>query len=328
MAVESDHVQQVMTWLAQDGPARTANAGAEALVQKLAVVVFEGDAQWPERPDRVDAYCDALSTWLGADASQFTELTKPDADPDAFIDWFQPVVDGWESAAPTGLANPNFDGTVGTEFYRFDEAAQEYQYSSSVDGAGGDWATYDQRRYSEPAKDDSYGLNYRYDRKDQVYEWYDEPGQTWRNQAWADQHAADAQGAANAQPSPSPATGTFAGPAPEWDENWRMYYRVDSGGAYQFADAVTPGDKSSGCGDTWLSQEQASARGAGHQQSATSTSTSTSAPEPHAAAADAVHEAMRAAVGSAFEAHPELRDVLTDEHIKTILADAAKEVIG
>lgn len=344
MAVESEQVQQVMTWLAQDGHARTANVNAETLVQTLAVVVFQGDAQWPERPDRVDAYRDALSGWLGTDESAFAELTKPGAEPDVFIDWFQQLVVGWESAAAqqgrqsdpgaaagapgggtaAGTANPNFDGTAGTEFYRFDQAAQEYQYSSSAD-AGGDWAAYDKRRYSEPAKDDSYGLTYRYDHKDNVYAWYDEPGQTWRDQAWADQqHAAGGQGAASAQPARSPAAGSSAGPAPAWDENWKMFYRVDSGGGYEFADAVTPGDESSGCGNKWLSQEQAAARGTGHRQTAASTPT----PELHAAAADTVHDALRAAVESAFAAHPELRDVLTDEHIKAVLADAAQEVIG
>jgi hypothetical protein len=341
MAVESENVQQVMAWLAQGGPARTANVSAETLVQKLAAVVFQGDAQWPERSDYVDAYRDTLRVWLGNEESQFTDLTKPDADPSAFVDWFLPVVVGWESAttqqvqqsdtnaaagvpesgAATGLANPNFDGTAGTEFYQFDEATQEYQYSSSPDGADGGWATYDQRRYSEPARDASHGLTYRYDYKDNVYEWYDEPGQRWRNQAWADQRATSGHGVESAQPSQAPATGP-SGPEPRWDESWKMFYRVESGGVYQFADAVIPGDESSGCGDTWLSYEQASARGAGRQQQSAA-----AASEPHAAAASAVHDALRAAMGSAFEAHPELRDVLTEEQIKAILADVAQEVI-
>ena len=46
------------------------------------------------------------------------------------------------------------------------------------------------------------------------------------------------------------------GALPEWDENWKMFYRVGPGGVYEFADAVTPGDQSSGCANEWLSHEQ------------------------------------------------------------------------
>ena len=321
MAVETANVQQMMGWLAQGGAAASSPA-AEALAQKLAAVVFQGDVQWADRLEQADAHADALNAWLGADESQFSDLTKPDADPAVFVDWFLTVVAGWQSRASgdagagAALANPNFDGTSGTEFYRFDDAAQEYQYSSAADG--GDWATYEQRRYAEPARSDTYGLTYRYDQRDGVYEWYDEAGQKWLDQAWADQHAAGAPGVAAQASAADPA----AGPTPEWDENWKMFYRVDADGAYQFADAVTPGDKASGCSGTWLSQEQAGARPAAeHQQSA--------AGDPHtAAAADALHKAMFAAVGGTFEADPALKDILSDEDVKALLADVAKEVIG
>lgn len=339
MAVDGENVRQVMAWLAPGGPVTSASPGAEALAQKLAAVVFQGDTQWPTHHEQADSYRDALSAWLGDDESMFAELTKPDADPGMFVDWFLPVVDrragqgaaqgqqpdpaaaAQDGGAATGLSNPNFDGTPGTEFYRFDEAAQDYQYSAVADG--GDWATYEQRRYGEPARDDAYGLTYRYDQRDSVHEWYDEAGQTWQNQAWADQHAAGGQGAAGAQSAEPTAAGSSAGPVPEWDENWMMFYRVDASGTYQFADAVTPGDKASGCGDMWLSQEEAAARGAGRQGGS-----ATAASEPHAAAADAVYQAMRAAVGSALTANPGLSDVLTEEHINAVLADVAREVIG
>jgi hypothetical protein len=320
MAVEAANVQQMMGWLAQGGAVASSPA-AEALVQRLAAVVFQGDAQWADRPEQADAHADALSAWLGAEESQFADLTKPDADPGVFVDWFLLVVAGWrgptagDGGAAAGLENPNFDGTSGTEFYRFDEAAQEYQYSSAADG--GDWATYEQRRYAEPARSGAYGLAYRYDQRDGVYEWYDEAGGMWQDQAWADQHAAAGSGAA----AQGPAAGSPAGPTPEWNENWTMFYRVDADGAYQFADAVSPGDEASGCSDVWLSQEQASARSAAGQRRP-------AAADPHAAAATALHNAMLAAVGSAFEADPELRDTLSDEHIKALLADVAREVIG
>jgi hypothetical protein len=293
MAVESENVQKLMEWLAPESPARSTLATAEILAQKLAAVVFHDDAQWADRPDQADSYRDTLSAWFAADGGheqQFAALTAPDADPGTFVDWFLPVVTGWEVAAGQQSA-----------------AAQD----------GGDGATSEQGRYSEPARDDTYGLTYRYDHEDGVYEWYDEAGHTWQNQAWADQHAVGGQ-SATAQ---APETSSPADPAPEWDENWNMFYRVDAGGAYQFADAVTPGDRSSGCGDTWLSHEQVLARAAGQQQQ-------TAAAGPRAAAADAVHSDMLAAVGSVLDARPELGGILTDEHIKAVMADVANELIG
>ena len=238
MAVESGNIQQLMEWLAQDSPVLAGVAGAETLVTTLAAVVFQGDAQWTERPDQADDYRDTLTAWLatGGDEQQFAALTTADADPGAFVDWFLPVVAGWDSPV------------VGQQ----------------PDAEPG--------RYSEPARHDGYGLTYRYDNHGAVYEWFDEAGQTWQDQAWADQRAAGGPDST----LHAPAADAPAGPAATWDENWKMFYRVEPDGTYQFADALTPGDKASGCGHTWLSQEQVVARTAGsahgqaqHQHTAT-----------------------------------------------------------
>jgi hypothetical protein len=299
VAVDKENVQKLMEWLAQDSPVRS-DVSAEALAEKLTAVVFQGDAQWADRPDQADDYRDSLNSWLSTDSSheqQFVALTAPDADPGMFVDWFLSVVAGWESQA----------------------AGQQ----SATAADGNPAAGAEQGRYSEPARDDAYGLTYRYDLQSGVYEWYDEVGQTWQDQAWADQHAAGGPGAA----AQAPAADSAADPAPMWDENWKMFYRVDATGAYQFADAVTPGDESSGCGETWLSQEQVLARAEQPPQSAGG-SLDTSGAGPHAAAADAVHNEMLTALGSALEARPELKGVLTDDHMKALLADVARELIG
>jgi hypothetical protein len=263
VAVQSENVERLMGWLAGGSPARSAHAAAEPLVAKLAALVFQGDMGWPDRTDRVDAYRDALAGWFAGDTGQesaFGDLTRADDDPGALIEWFLPVVGEWEKwaahnesgatqgGAAAGLPNPNSDGTPGTEFYRYDEATGQYLYAPSADGP--DWATYEQRRYSEPARDDNYGLDYRLDRTLHVYEWYDEAAGKWNDQTWADLYAARRHGQASAAQEPAD------GARPEWDENWKMFYRVGPGGVYEFADAVTPGDQSSGCANEWLSHEQ------------------------------------------------------------------------
>jgi hypothetical protein len=319
MAVEPQNVRILMGWLAQDSHVRSEVAAAGMLGEKLAQVVFQGDAQWADRPDQIDGYCDTLNAWLATDSGneqQFIALTVPEADPAAFVDWFLQVVTEWESRA----------------------AGQQ----TGAQQTTGDPSAAEPGRYSEPARADNYGLTCRYDSQAGVYEWYDEAGQTWRDQAWADQHAADATGGAGAAGpgAQAPAADASAESAPEWDENWKMFYRVDSGGAYQFADAVTPGERASGCSGTWLSHDQV-ARTTTEQAAEQATEHATEqvtgqatgqqqslATDPHAAAADAMHKAMLAAVGSAFESDPALKGVLTDEHIKAVLADVAKEVIG
>lgn len=260
MVLDNGNVKQLMDWLADGGEVRSASASAEALAEKLASLVFHGDQGWPDHAGRVDQYRNSLGEWFAGDGGlepRFVELTGSDADPDALIDWFLPVVLEWEeraargetdtghfAGAAVGLRNPSSDGTPGTEYYRFDEATGEYQYAASADAT--EWASYEQRRYSEPTRDENYGLNYRHDRTNGVYEWYDEASGTWNDQSWADQYAAGTQGSA-----------TTAGPAEvEWDDDWAMFYRIGPGGVYEFAHAVTPGDRASGCGDGWLSQEQ------------------------------------------------------------------------
>jgi hypothetical protein len=305
VAVHSESVGRLMGRLAADSAARSASAAAEPLVQELAALAFQGDTDWPNRTDRVDAYRDALDAWFAGDdaqASQFADMTGADADPDACFDWLLSVVRAWQQraalhqadAAPdgttsTGLANPNSDGTPGTEYYRRDEATGQYLYAASANGT--DWATYEQRRYSEPARDDNYGLDYRLDRTRQVYEWRDEATGTWQDQTWADLYAART----HAPDAPGPADGAQA----EWDENWAMFYRIGPGGVYEYADAVKTGDKSSGCRDEWLSHEQALMRAE-----------------------------IRRTVAAVFENEPELREGLDDANIENIVTDLFKQASG
>lgn len=216
MAVESDNVERLMGWLADDGPARSAHPSAETLVEKLAVLVFQGEGGWPRHTGHVDLYSEALRGWFANDdggAARFAALTGPGSDPSAFVDWFLPVVLGWEQWAAghesgtaaadgtataggtaAGLSNPNCDGTPGTEFYRFDAARGEYLYAAAADAEH--WLTYEQRRYAEPVRDANYGLDYRYDHTTGAYEWRDEASGSWRDQAWADQYAASRPGVA------------------------------------------------------------------------------------------------------------------------------------
>ncbi|MEV5959868.1 hypothetical protein AB0M11_40075 [Streptomyces sp. NPDC051987] len=261
MVVETEHVECLMGWLAYGSPARSL-VGAERLVEKLAVVVFQGDYDWPTSTSRADDYRDALREWFADDVreSEFVDMADPDTDPGLLIDWFLPVVLEWEEQvargqredadgeAPRGWRNPRFDGTPGTEYYRIDAATGEYVYAEREDDE--DWVVYDRRRYAEPAWDDAYGLTYRYDRKDGVYEWRDEQTATWEDQAWADAHAAGPDGSA----------GTSERSEVAWDENRRMFYRLGPNGIYEYADARIPGDESSGCGEVWLSDEQARTR--------------------------------------------------------------------
>jgi hypothetical protein len=275
MAVERENVEKLMGWLAPDSAVLTEQVGAEALVQALALVAFNGETQWPDRSDQVDVYREDLERLLATDPyteSQFVELTKPDADPGMFFQWFIPVVGEWEKnppadgagssdEAPTqdagaaaGFPNPNFDGTPGTEFYKLDEATQQYMFADSAGSA--DWKTYEQRRYSDPA----------------------------------------------------------------WDESWAMFYRVDNiNNAYEFADAVTPGDRSSGVGETWLSQEEVHARAAGQQAAPGSAHIDV--------AADAVFAALLEASRAAFRANPALMG-LSEEDMKAALMEVAREMIS
>jgi len=319
MAVESGNVERLAQWLAEGSPARSAHAAAEALAEKLAVVVFNGDGAWPERTDRVEAYRDGLRAWFardGARESQFVQLTGPDADPGVLIDWFLPVIAEWESVAvPTGagdiengtqagtrargLRNPNHDGTPGTEYYHLEEATGEYLYAASEDSA--QWESYEQRRYSKPARHDDYGLTCRYDLKDEVYEWYDEATRSWNDQAWADQHVAGGKEKATTNPQ--------GGPEPAWDENWKMFYRIGQGGVYEFAHAITPGEPSSGCGEVWQLIEQPGAI--------------TPAPDVVQLKAE-----IRASVNSVLEERKDLREALSDDEIEAIIDDMTRQAIS
>jgi hypothetical protein len=329
MALESENVALLMDWLADDGPGRS-HAGAEELVRKLAALVFQGESDWPNHADRVDAYLDGLRAWFaddGARESRFVALTGPHDDPGTLFDWFLPVVLEWEGRAARsepgrqngetaiGSANPNGDGTPGTEFYRLDAATGQYLYAASA--GGGDWATYEQRRYSEPTRNDAYGLDCRFDRTLHVYEWYDEATEAWNDQTWADRQVARTRG---------PASGASAGgPAAEWDENWAMFYRANPGGAYEFADAVIPGERSSGCGEVWQSSEQVLGRRSPESaEPVAPQSAHVARSEP----AEALQAEIQAAVEAALKDDPELKRILSDQEIKAVMAELAEEIIG
>jgi hypothetical protein len=262
MSVPEQNMRTLMGWLNDD--AAGATQGAEEVTEDLATLVFLGDVEWPNYEDRAGRYAQDISAWLtGGTESEFIARTEEGGDLAAFISWMMPVLEQWKASAAQdeagqegqGLSNPNYesDPTPDTQYYRYDEATGEYLYSATADGA--DWATYDQRRYSEPTMDDNYGLNYRYDKRDEIYEWYDEPNGTWNDQAWADQYAASGSAQAAAA-----GAGSQAASAAAWDENWQMFYRIGPGGAYEYADAVVPGDESSGSSEIWLSHEQVMTR--------------------------------------------------------------------
>jgi hypothetical protein len=254
-----------MGWLSDDGGA---GAGADQVTEDLATLVFQGDREWPDHQDQAAGYADDISAWLTGDTeSEFITQTAESGDPAAFISWMTPVLEQWKAPAapdeegqegPEGQGNPNYDSdpTPGTEYDRYDEATGDYLYAATADGSAG-WATYDQRRYADPAWNDGYGLSYRHDQRDQVYEWYDEQDGTWKDQAWADQHAAGGAGQAAAAGAEAEAASAAA-----WDQDWQMFYRIGPDGQYEYADAVVPGDESSGSSEVWLSYEQVATRAA------------------------------------------------------------------
>jgi hypothetical protein len=253
--VAKENMLTVMQWLSSDVP------GGPEVAESLALLVFQGDMLWMNDVANVDYYADTISAWVtGSAEAEFAQLTQEGSESAPFIDWITPVIAGWRAAAGqeeaghdgAGLENPNYadDPTPGTQFYKYDDGAGTYLYAAEA--VSDDWATYEQRRYSEPAFDDSYGLGYRYDKRDEVYEWLDEQNGTWNSQEWADAYVAEraaAEGAAEAEPE-----------AATWDENWQMFYRIGADGTYQYAHAVVPGDSSSGCSEVWLSYEDVMAQ--------------------------------------------------------------------
>lgn len=310
MALEVDDVERMMEWLADGSPVRSQYVEAGVLVEKLTALLFPGEPDWPSRKDQADAYRDTLTGWFAGDSaleSSFADLIRPDADPGVFVSWFARLVEEREAAAAaTGFPNPNSDGTPGTAWYRVDESTGEYLYAASAEGP--DWAAYEQRRYAPPSRDDGYGLDCRYDWRDGVYEWYDPESGTWRSQDWADRQVA-------ARTTPEAGDGAAASDA-YWDENWRMFYRVGPSGVYEYADAVTPGDESSGCGGVWLSHEQVLMAGA-------------RAAEPRLAEhVESLQNQLLAAAGAVFADRPDLAEVLSDEDIRAVLEDVARQIVN
>jgi hypothetical protein len=335
MAVESENVERLMEWLADGSDARSAHSAAGALADKLAAVVFQGEQDWPKYSSQVDTYRDSLREWFAADSGRegpFVELTTADADAGMLIDWLLPVVLEWEQWAAR------------------DEAAGPPEEADD-DGL----PDAEQGRYSEPVWDDGYGLDYRLDHINNVYEWYDEVARTWKDQAWAELYAARRHDGAPSAPDTAPDVVPEGGAAAEWDEGWAMFYRVGPDGGYEFADALTPGEPSSGCGQVWLSHEQVLARSS-HQPTAEpahkgegeaevegageaegqgkdeveyeSQAETETEGQGESAAVAAARDQARAAVEAALEANSELRTAISPEEKATAIADLTAEIVG
>jgi hypothetical protein len=105
-------------------------------------------------------------------------------------------------------------------------------------------------RYEEPEFSDAYGMNYRYDKLCEVYEWNTDPGgppDSWLSQEQADQIAAAHQ----EQLADDGASGSAA----VWDSNWEMFYKLDGSGVYHYAHSSD--GTSNGEPGEWLSYAQA-----------------------------------------------------------------------
>ncbi|WP_042415285.1 hypothetical protein [Streptacidiphilus anmyonensis] len=308
MALEAANVEQLMEWFADGSPVRSQHLEADVLVEKLAALVFDGERDWPDRADRVDVYRDGLRDRFDGDSageSEFCASTLPDADPAVFIAWFVRVIDEWEAEAASaeeeeaeeeaeeddvvrGYPNPNHDGTPGTAFYRTDdEDPDTYLYADAADGP--DWLTYEERRYTEPDWDEGYRLNRRYDRLLTRYEWQDAVSGEWHDQTWADRQAEPAEEVQE----------------PIWDAQWQMFYRVLRDQTYEYAEAVTPKDQSSGCSDTWVNQDAVLLRDAKAE----------------------VADAMLAAAQDALQQAPELAG-LDEDDIRAVLHEIVTEMIA
>ena len=327
MSVPEQNIKTMMQWLG-DPQVISASPKAEDITEDLAELVFLGDAEWLNYQDRAARYATDISAWLGDDESQFITLTAENADPPAFITWMDSVLPRWKAEASKdeaghqgqGLPNPNHstDPTPGTQFYKYDAPSETYLYSATAAGSDG-WATYEQRRYSEATWDENYGLRYRYDKRDEVYQWYDEDNGTWNSQDWADQYAARhaSQAAAAAAPGAEPQAVSAA----EWDENWQMFYRIGPGGAYQYADAVIPGNASSGSSEVWLSYEQVMTRATPEQ----------AGPEPggeqeaQKAAINPSPEEVDAFSNQLLQEHPEFAEI-PEERRQQIMAEVLDEL--
>jgi hypothetical protein len=343
MPVPEENMTVLMHWLS-DPEITSASYEAQGVNEDLAALVFQGDLEWANYEDRARTYAQLISPWLTSETEgDFTALTVEGGDPAAFFAWVVPVLAGWhESAAQDeaglaglGLANPNYesDPTPGTQFYRYDEQAGTYLYGETADGT--DWAPYEGRRYSEATWDDGYGLSYRYDKRDEIYEWYDEEAGTWNSQEWADTYVAGGSASEGEAEAQAPSAGA-------WDENWQMFYRIGALGAYEYADSIVPGDESSGPGEVWLSYEQVMARAEqpdvlDEQTPGQDESALEQVPrqvvqgEPLqqdavTIAADKLQSELLQALEEAFQADPSLAE-LEDDDIKRLLEEVVREIV-
>jgi hypothetical protein len=352
MALPQENMLKLMNWL-NDDEVKAQYAEAPGIIEELGRLVFQGELEWPNYVDNAATYASTISEWLTdqEDYTEFETLTGSSAQSLAgFIRFIEPVIDKWQTAAAkeeggaVGLANPNYstDPTPGTQFYWYDESAGTYLYSDTADGD--DWKTYEERRYIDPngTKDDSYGgLFYRYDKRDEIYQWYDDENGIWESQEWADQFVvakrAEAEKAAKAAaiegqapPAAAEAAGAEAqAPSAFWDENWQMFYRIGPSGAYEYADAIDPGSESSGCSEKWLSYEQVMTRPepVTAPPPAPPAEPPAAPPQPAVAeAAESLAEDMLAAVSQVFEDEPGLEQLLSDADIQGIFEELVNEL--
>jgi hypothetical protein len=115
-----------------------------------------------------------------------------------------------------------------------------------------------QTRYTVPEYDSDYGLYYRFDRAQSVYEWCTDPaveGVDWMSQSAADSVVAlrASQSGGEAGAGLAEADAVAEQPA-WWDEGWGMFYRLGQSGGYEysFRSTTDPGTADG----IWLSAEQ------------------------------------------------------------------------
>lgn len=170
------------------------------------------------------------------------------------------------------------------------------QLQDGTDNERKEWYTSlaNELRYDEPVKDEAYGMYYRYDRGEQVYLWKAEADLQDTGKPWMTQEEADAQMVAWQQSEEGIAAGPWTEQeefaTPTWDENWKMFYKIGQGGAYQYAFSTT-GDANGEPRATWYDYQDVPAK------------------DPEAAAGRAGPEA---AEGAAPELPPSIEAALED----------------
>ncbi|WP_042382303.1 hypothetical protein [Streptacidiphilus melanogenes] len=244
---------------------RSGNTGADILVEKLAQLIFEGERDWPARSDRFDAYRDRLTERFVDDSArerQFVELTGPDADPGVFIDWFLPVVLAWEEDGSAESGQPAWDEARAV-FYRtgpggafeFAEAKTRGQQGT---GCSGSWLSHQELiELGEDPATRAHGW-------DGARAMFHRTGSGGAFEfAEAKTRGQQGTGCSGSWLSHQELIELGEDPATRahgWDGARAMFYRTGPGGAFEFAEANTRGQRTSGCTATWLTDEQARER--------------------------------------------------------------------